>query len=199
MGTRVGLRVLVIRAATLHAAWAVLSITAPGATHAQEDPPPAYQSAARTHDVPPSVLFAVALQESGIALRGRQIPWPWTLNIAGRALRYANRTEACTALQYALTHLPPKRVDVGLGQINVGFHGHRVGHPCALLDPYRNLTLAALILRLHYTATENWLIAIGHYHRPAGGEPAERYRRAVQRHLQRVLGANAAEISSTLR
>jgi hypothetical protein len=127
-----------------------------------------------------------------MVLRGRLIPWPWTLNVAGRPLRYANRRQACKALLYALTQLPPTRVDVGLGQINVGFHGHRVGHPCALLDPYQNLALAALILREQYTETEDWLIAIGHYHRPAGGQPAESYRGAVQRHLQRILGASTA-------
>lgn len=189
-----------IRAATTCAACTVFLFTAPSVTRAQEAPPPAYQSAARTHSVPASVLFAVALQESGMVLRGRLIPWPWTLNVAGRPLRYANRTEACAALRYALIHLPPTRIDVGLGQINVGFHGHRVAHPCALLDPYQNLTLAALILREHHTPTEDWSIAIGHYHRPAGGEPAERYRRAVQGHLQRVLGASTANMtmSSTL-
>ncbi|HBP2253636.1 TPA: lytic transglycosylase domain-containing protein, partial [Pseudomonas aeruginosa] len=35
---------------------------------------------------------------------------------------------------------------------------------------------------------EDWLLAIGRYHRPAGGEPAVRYRRSVSRHLARVQG-----------
>jgi hypothetical protein len=35
---------------------------------------------------------------------------------------------------------------------------------------------------------EDWLLAIGRYHRPAGGEPAARYRRSVSRHLARVQG-----------
>lgn len=34
---------------------------------------------------------------------------------------------------------------------------------------------------------EDWLLAIGRYHRPAGGAPAARYRRSVHRHLTRVL------------
>ena len=200
MGARVMRRVSLIHVATLHAACAAFSATMPSATRAQEAPPPAYQSAARMHGVPADVLFAIALQESGMALRGRLIPWPWTLNVAGRPLRYANRTQACAALLYALKQLPPTRVDVGLGQINVGFQGHRVERPCALLDPYHNLALAALILREHYTASEDWLIAIGHYHSPAGGQPAEQYRGAVQRHLRRVLGAStgAATALNTL-
>jgi hypothetical protein len=38
---------------------------------AQEVPPPAYQLAAQRAGMPSTVLYAVALQESGIRLRGR--------------------------------------------------------------------------------------------------------------------------------
>jgi hypothetical protein len=186
MGARVTQRL----ATVLHVACAIFVCLAPGGTHANGMPPPAYQSAAHTHGVPANVLFAIALQESGMLLRGRLIPWPWTLTVAGRPYRFANRTEACEAIRRALLHFPPTRIDVGLGQINVGFHGHRVAHPCALLDPYQNLALTARILHEHYTLAEDWVIAIGYYHRPAGGERAEHYRRAVQRHLRRIADAS---------
>jgi hypothetical protein len=185
-----GARVTRHLSTVLHAACAIFVCLEPRATPANETPPPAYQSAAHTHGVPADVLFAVALQESGMVLRGRLIPWPWTLNVAGRPYRFANRTEACEAVRRALLQVSPTRVDVGLGQINVGFHGHRVAHPCALLDPYQNLALTARILRELYTSADDWVIAIGHYHRPAGGERAERYRRAVQRHLRRIADAS---------
>lgn len=155
---------------------------------AQDLPPPAYQLAARLAGVPPSVLFAVALQESGIARRGRLVPWPWTLNVAGTPQRYTTQTDACRGLQQALRDTTANRIDVGLGQVNLGYHAHRYDAPCDLLNPYRNLAIAAEILREHHTPGENWLLAIGRYHRPAGGEPAERYRRSVHRHLARVLG-----------
>lgn len=162
------------------------------AVRAQVLPPPAYQWAATAAEVPASVLFAVALQESGTPLHGRIIPWPWTLNVTGLPSRYATRYEACAALQSALKQVPPTRIDVGLGQINVGFHSFRVTHPCQLLNPQRNLAIAAAILRENHDPGADWLIAIGRYHRPAGGEPAAQYRRRVQRHLTRVLGENNA-------
>src|SRR5690606_25598913 len=109
----------------------------------QEVPPPAYQLAAQQAGVPSPVLFAVALQESGARLRGRLSPWPWTLNVAGRAERYATRAEACAGIRRALARTPANRVDVGLGQVNLGYHAHRYEHPCDLLDPYRNLAIAA--------------------------------------------------------
>ncbi|WP_449252236.1 transglycosylase SLT domain-containing protein [Chitinimonas lacunae] len=158
---------------------------------AQDLPPPAYQLAARLAGVPPSVLFAVALQESGIARRGRLVPWPWTLNVAGTPQRYTTQTDACRGLQQALRDTTANRIDVGLGQVNLGYHAHRYDAPCDLLNPYRNLAIAAEILREHHTPGEDWLLAIGRYHRPAGGEPAARYRRSVHRHLARVLGVTA--------
>ena len=163
---------------------------------AQHLPPPAYQWAATAADIPANILFAVALQESGMLFHGRITPWPWTLNVAGTPSRYATRREACTALQSALKRVPATRVDVGLGQLNVGYHGSRVTRPCQLLLPQRNLAIAATILRENHAAGEDWLIAIGRYHRPAGGAPAARYRRSVQRRLWHLFDAGHATLLS---
>lgn len=166
---------------------AVVAIAAgQGSARAAEIPPPAYQIAARNAGVPSPVLFAIALQESGTRLRGRLTPWPWTLNVAGRGKRYASRAEACAGIRRALATHSPRRIDVGLGQINLGYNTRHYDMPCDLLDPYANLTVAARILRAHYRPGEDWSLAIGRYHRPAGGEPAARYRRSVSRHLARI-------------
>ncbi|NMZ97618.1 transglycosylase SLT domain-containing protein [Pseudomonas lundensis] len=158
----------------------------PNALAARELPPPAYQMAAAQAEVPPNLLYAVALQESGRSLRGRIVPWPWTLNVAGQSRRYATRHEACADLRRTLMVTPATRIDVGLGQLNVGHQRHRVRQPCELLEPYRNLRLAATILREQYDPAQSWLMAAGRYHRPAGGAPAVRYRQSVGRHLARV-------------
>lgn len=159
---------------------------------AQEIPPPAYQLAARQAEIPSAVLYAVALQESGMRRNGRVVRWPWSLNVAGESQRFATRVEACAGLQLALRQAPPTRVDAGLGQINLGYQKHRYGHPCDLLDPYVNLAIAAQILREQHTPGEDWLLAIGRYHRPAGGAPAARYRRSVAQHLERVQASSRA-------
>jgi hypothetical protein len=161
---------------------------------AQETPPPAYQLAAHEAGIPSAVLFAVALQESGAHLRGRRVPWPWTLNIAGTPYHFATRVEACAILRRALEQLPPTRIDAGLGQVNVGYQAHRFGEPCELLDPYRNLAIAATILREHHDPGEDWLLAIGRYYRPAGGGLAERYQHSVSRQLTRLIGKNVSTI-----
>lgn len=165
-------------------------LTASSALQADQLPPPAYRTAAVKAGVPADVLFALALQESGIHRNGRLIPWPWSLNLAGTAYRFRTERQACQALRQALRRRPATQADVGLGQINVGYHGHRVTQPCELLDPYRNLAIAAAILRDHHTPGDDWLIAIGRYHRPAGGPRAARYQQSVRKHLARLQGAS---------
>ena len=169
------------------------------ATHAQEVPPPAYQLAAQRAGIPSTVLYAVALQESGVRRNGRIVPWPWSLNVAGQSHRYATRADACAGLQQAIRATPHTRIDAGLGQINLGYHQQRYSTACDLLDPYRNLAIAAEILHEQHTPGEDWLLAIGRYHRPAGCEPAARYRRSVSRHLARVQGARPTTAASTAR
>jgi len=154
---------------------------------AQELPPPAYQLAAHDADIPSTVLFAIARQESGLRVRGRLLPWPWTLNIAGNPYRFATRQAACHALLQALARHDVKRIDVGLGQINLGYHGQRFSSPCEALDPYRNLAVTATLLQEHHAATGDWVLAAGRYHRPAGGKPAARYRAGFSRQLERSL------------
>jgi len=166
----------------------LLACALTGLVRAQDIPPPAYQLAAQRAGIPSSVLYAVALQESGVRLNGRLVPWPWSLNVAGASRRYATRAEACAALHQALRDVPPTRIDAGLGQINLGYQKQRYRQPCDLLDPYRNLAIAAEILHEQHAPGDDWLLAIGRYHRPAGGAPAARYRHRVDQHLARVLG-----------
>lgn len=165
----------------------LLSALVSVATWAQPQlPPPAYQLAAQQAGIPSLVLYAIALQESGRRWQGRSVPWPWTLNVAGEAKRFANRHTACTSLLQAMDTIPDRKIDVGLGQINLGYHRHRVTRPCDLLDPYQNLAIAAAILVEQRAVAPDWPAAIGRYHRPAGGAPATRYQRLVQAHLDRL-------------
>lgn len=159
-------------------------------THAAEVPPPAYQLAAYAASIPSEVLYSVALQESGAKLRGQLVPWPWTLNVAGAGYRFATRADACTALLIALTQAGAKRVDVGLGQVNMGWNGHRFNstNPCDALNPYKNLAITAQILAEQRALGGDWITVAGRYHRPAGGAPAANYRKAFAKHLSRVTG-----------
>ena len=166
--------------------------------NAQEAPPPAYQIAAAYTDIPVTVLYAIALQESGRSINGKHRPWPWTLNIGGRGYYFESFGAACVRLTDTLKTTSARRVDVGLGQINIGYHGHRVKEPCDLLNPYLNLAIAGQILTEQHRPGQDWLITMGKYHSPANGSAAARYRAAVQRHYVRVQGNRTASQSKQL-
>ncbi|RMP45689.1 hypothetical protein ALO95_200377 [Pseudomonas syringae pv. antirrhini] len=171
--------------------FAVLATPGCRQAYAAETPPPAYVLAAYTAGIPSPVLFSVALQESGMPIRGKLLPWPWTLNVAGKGYRFANRGAACTALLIAIHEAGAKRVDAGLGQVNIGWNGDRFSTPCEALDPHKNLAVAAAILKERYAEYGDWTEAAGRYHHPAGGGPTERYRKAFSAHLKRVLGTTS--------
>lgn len=151
--------------------------------------PPAYEVAAHAAHVPASLLYAIALQESGMAWAGQFVPWPWTLNVAGQPYRLLNHREACRVLTRELKRNPRTRIDIGLAQVNLGYQGHRVSAPCQLLDPYRNLAIAAQILREHAADGADWITVAGRYHRPAGGSHAIRYRESIVRRLVTIRGS----------
>lgn len=117
----------VIRALQLAALLVLANIA-----QAAVDPPPAYKQIALPKGVPAEVLYSVALTESKVLLRGEYVPWPWTLNVAGKSYYYATRTAACTALLAAINLYGAKSVDSGLGQVNIGWNGHRFSSPLRL-------------------------------------------------------------------
>ncbi|MCE8005311.1 transglycosylase SLT domain-containing protein [Billgrantia ethanolica] len=180
------------RSLTLFVSWAVslwlwlMSASSVAGT----DVPRAYVLAAQSHGVPPEVLYAVATTESAVTLEHGRRPWPWTLNVAGRGYYFATRDEACEALTRSLFETTV--IDVGIAQLNYRWQpqlfgaGTRFVDPCDALDPYANLDEAARLLRSHFDASGDWLVAAGRYHRPAGGAPAARYRREVAANLARL-------------
>lgn len=158
-----------------------------------EVPPPAYQVAAHPAGVPSELLYAVAKTESNAKLRIGYFPWPWTLNVKGRSMYFNTREEACLAALDGISQHGERGVDIGLTQQNWGYVGKDwFTHPCDALNPYDNLQAAAKQIRRYYDDAGDWLTAAGRYHRPAGGEPAKRYRAAVRKRLQQICSTSCS-------
>lgn len=64
-----------------------------------------------------------------------------------------SRSSACRALLAFARTRSLKRIDAGLGQINLGWNGQWFPSLCASFDPEGNLTVTALLLRQHYNAS----------------------------------------------
>lgn len=156
-----------------------------------EIPPPAYQRAAVMHGVPPAVLYSIAKVESNLKITIGYYPWPWTLNVKGKGSYFATRAEACSAVMEGLRIHGKYGVDIGLTQQNWGWVGSQhYAHPCDALSPSGNLNTAAIELRKCFEKEGDWVRAAGCYHRPAGGEPARRYREAFTKKYLQIIGSN---------
>ena len=148
-----------------------------------EEPPWGYSNVALQHGVPEKILYAVALQESGLTLKsGKFRPWPWTLNVEGNPERYASRVEAWNAIERHLKN-GKTLIDIGVMQVNWHHHKERLGAPWVALEPYHNLAVGAGILRQAFEKSNDWTLAIGRYHSPSNTlkrkARAARYRKKV--------------------
>ncbi len=167
----------------------LLSVAATLPAQADEIPT-GYRQVAAEYGIPAQLFYAVALTESRRAIvSGRTIPWPWSLNMAGQSLRFPTRKAAWQALRTFLDQ-GVRRVDIGLMQINWGYHAKRLGNPWRALDPYHNLRVGAQILLAEYRRSGDWMEAAGRYHNP-GKTPrqmrlAAAYRRRVLTMMQRI-------------
>jgi hypothetical protein len=126
-------------------------------------PPTAYVVTGKQLGVPAWLLFGVALQESRMIFGGSALPYPWTLDVRGRAERhdtYADARDALTGyLQRGITN-----VDCGVMQVNWHSHSGLLRSAGQALDPYYNLAVGARILKQNYAATGTWVKAVGIYH-----------------------------------
>ncbi|WP_341325912.1 transglycosylase SLT domain-containing protein [Methylotuvimicrobium sp. KM2] len=150
-----------------------------------ESMPASYRQIAHEYDIPPRLLYSVALQESRIRLRSRQTrPWPWTLNVAGVPRRYPTRIAAYKGLTFYLER-GIRSIDVGLMQVNWRYHQDKLGTPWQALDPYHNVRTGAKILASEYRETEDWFEAIGRYHSPG---PGVQQKRRAKKYASSVVG-----------
>jgi len=152
------------------------------------DIPSGYLKVAREYHIPSKIFFSIALQESGKKWNdGRFLPWPWTLNVQGKAKRYQTKDAACMALRF---HTKSNHsTDIGLMQIHWQSHSNRLkkgADPCLLLHPPSNLRLAAVIYKEQYRRSKNVWTAVGHYHNPSRVALQEKYKSLVKKHYRRL-------------
>ncbi|MEM5440444.1 transglycosylase SLT domain-containing protein [Paraburkholderia diazotrophica] len=130
--------------------------------------------------VDPKVLAGIALNESG--LNGRA--WPWTLNIAGQGFFFKTREDAYRVVQ-SLIARGRSDFDVGLMQINWGYHARRFASPWDALAPATSIRVAEEILNENYSKTHSVAKAIAYYH-SANPVPGQAYLARFARHLNQI-------------
>ena len=148
-----------------------LALAAPPAgtpVRAEDDPDAALCEAAivngaRRGGVPPEVLHAVALTETGRKSNGRVRPYPWAINREGEGYWFKSRDEAIAFARESLAQ-GRESFDVGCAQINYRWHGHAFPSLKDMFDPEWTATYAAQFLRNLYEERGSWSEAAGAYH-----------------------------------
>jgi len=135
---------------------------------------------AKQHQLDPYILYAVALKESANDADPASVkPWPWALNKSGKALMPTSRQEAQALLKRSLDE-GNRLIDVGLMQINLRWHGHRVSTPAQLLEPMTNVQIGAELLAAAIrSAPHDLALGIGRYYSWTNVEAAVAYGQSV--------------------
>ena len=152
-----------------------LLLPAPAAAGAAERPAPTVDpwAACRTaiaaaepgSGLPPGLLLAIALVETGRAMpgAGRLEPWPWALNVEGEGRTLASRAAAIAEAR-ALLSAGRRSIDIGCMQINLLHHPEAFASLEEGFEPATNIRYAAGFLRRLYARHGAWEAAIAAYH-----------------------------------
>jgi len=115
------------------------------------------RQAERQYGIPPYLLHAISLTESG---RGGR-PNPYAMNIGGRAY---SAPDVNDMVRVANANWGVQNVDVGCMQISLKHHGSRFYDWKTLLNPQYNVEYAAYYLTQLKKELGTWTRAVGAYH-----------------------------------
>jgi soluble lytic murein transglycosylase-like protein len=125
--------------------------------------------AAKKYDVPLSVLYAVALTETG----RRGSLHPFALNIEGPSFFPATLNEALQRFEQA-RKAGAKLIDIGCMQINHHYHGGHFRSVVDMFDPHENVDYAAQYLKDLRAKEGSWTLAAARYHAGPDNNPAQK-------------------------
>ncbi|MBP0446344.1 transglycosylase SLT domain-containing protein [Roseomonas sp. SSH11] len=126
---------------------------------------PAIAAAERDHRIPAHLLRSIAFVESGRTdpATGRNVPWPWAINVGGRGYFYDSKEEVIEAVR-GFQARGIRSIDVGCAQINLMHHASAFASLEEAFDPQSNTKYAARFLSSLHRTTRNWPMAAAGYH-----------------------------------
>ena len=125
----------------------------------------AIAAAERGSHLPPKLMGAIALVESGRydPARRAYVPWPWTIDVGGNGYFFDSKEQAIAAVTL-LQATGTQSIDVGCMQINLMHHPNAFRTLDDAFDPKINAAYAARFLTSLYAETSNWPQAAADYH-----------------------------------
>jgi hypothetical protein len=123
----------------------------------------AAEIAAQSYNAPLEILQAITRVETGRSRDGETVPWPWTINFAGKGYWFETESEA---FDFANTLLSKGKdnFDLGCFQVNQHWHGDKFASLAEALSPETNARIAAEFLDSLYDTSGDWGTAVAAYH-----------------------------------
>ncbi len=125
--------------------------------------------AAEKYRVPPGILYAVGLTETGV----KGSLQPYALNIEGKAVFARSAGDAIRSFERARSE-GKKLIDLGCMQINYHYHGEQFQNLRSMLDPRQNVDYAARFLVQLKQRHGSWSMAVARYHAGPDNDPAQK-------------------------
>ena len=131
--------------------------------------------AERDWNLPPGLLAAIGVVESGRVEKGHLAAWPFSLNAGGVGHQYGTAADAIAQVG-AWQADGIRSIDVGCFQVNLMYHPNAFHSLEEAFDPAANAREAAHFLHDLYAATGDWEAAAARYHssNPPIGQPYAR-------------------------
>lgn len=147
----------------LHTGPALAALPSAEALHAAESCEYAAMTVASEAGIPPEIMGALTLTETGRRLGDAVRPWAWSVNAEGSGSWF---NDPASALAFAEERVAMGRpnVDIGCFQINYRWHGENFPSVAAMFDPMTNARYAARFVRDLYQETGDWRAAAGAFH-----------------------------------
>ena len=147
--------------------WLPLAPVAQAAADPADQPAAACEWAAMTAaaemGVPPDILGALTLTETGRRRDGVVRPWAWSVNAEGAGSWFEDPAEALAFAQDRIDQGRPN-LDIGCFQLNYRWHGENFPSVVEMFDPLENARYAARFVRDLYAETGDWRRAAGAFH-----------------------------------
>ncbi|MFD1797083.1 hypothetical protein ACFSC1_13940 [Paracoccus aurantiacus] len=123
----------------------------------------AAQTAATEAGVPPDILGALTLTETGRRRDGIVRPWAWSVNAEGEGTWFDDPN---SAIAFAEERVAQGRtnVDIGCFQLNYRWHGENFGSVADMFDPLSNARYAARFVSQLHAEMGDWRRAAGAFH-----------------------------------
>ncbi len=120
-------------------------------------------TAAAETGVPPDIMGALTLTETGRRRGGLVRPWAWSVNAEGAGSWFDDPAEAL-AFAEDRVEAGGLNLDIGCFQLNYRWHGANFPSLVAMFDPLENARYAAGFVRELHAELGDWRLAAGAFH-----------------------------------